>query len=330
MNAGNEAVGTGAGADGAGCFSGFSAGDFPSGARLFTGKVRDVLDLGDRLIITVTDRISAFDRVLACIPRKGEILSRVSLRWFSQTSDIVPNHVLEPLSARTTVVRKAKIIPLEVVVRGYLTGSAWRDYSAGRAVSGVRLPAGMRKNEVFPLPLITPSTKEEAGHDEPVSEEEIVRRSIASPRVWEDVRECALALFRRGKEIAASRGLILVDTKYEFGLLPDGSLVLADEIHTPDSSRYWYAEGYERLFASGAEQRQLDKEFFRAWLIEKGYMGEGEPPAIPDSVREEVSRRYIEAYEAIMGEKFVSNSLSFEAERKIVLVYIGQSAAGKP
>jgi phosphoribosylaminoimidazole-succinocarboxamide synthase len=212
---------------------------------------------------------------------------------------------------------------VEVVVRGYLTGSAWRDYAEGRPVSGISLPPGMKKNQAFVSPLITPSTKEAAGrHDEPVSEEEIIRRGIASPDLWARVRESALALFRHGTELAASRGLILVDTKYEFGLLPDGSFLLADELHTPDSSRYWYAESYDEIFRSGGEQRQLDKEFFRNWLITQGYMGDGPRPLIPDSVRNEVSRRYIEAYEAIMGKKFSSLSLPFEAEKKILLSYI--------
>jgi phosphoribosylaminoimidazole-succinocarboxamide synthase len=305
------------------CFSGFSASDFPGGPRLYTGKVRDVLDLGDRLIISVSDRISAFDRTLTTIPGKGEILSRISARWFAASGDLCPNHIIESLSARTSVVRKVEILPVEVVVRGYLTGSAWRDYAAGRPVSGVSLPPGMKKNQAFDSPLITPSTKEAAGkHDEPVSEEEIVRRGIASAELWARVREKALALFRRGAELAASRGLILVDTKYEFGLLPDGRLLLADELHTPDSSRYWYAESYDELFRSGGEQRQLDKEFFRNWLMAQGYMGEGPGPVIPDSVREDVSRRYIEAYEAIMGEKFSPLSLPFEAEKEILLSYI--------
>jgi phosphoribosylaminoimidazole-succinocarboxamide synthase len=304
------------------CFAGFTAADLPEGTRLYTGKVRDVIDLGDRLLITVTDRISAFDRVLSAIPAKGEILSRTSAWWFEKTRDVCPNHVLESLSARTTLVRKAKIIPVELVVRAYLTGSAWRDYSAGRVVSGLTLPAGMKKNQAFETPLITPSTKEASGHDQPISEEEIIRRGLASAAVWEQARACALEIFRRGMRIAAQHGLILVDTKYEFGLLPDGRLILADELHTPDSSRYWYADSYDEIFRAGGEQRQLDKEYFRGWLIAQGFMGSGEAPQIPDSVREEVSLRYIEAYEAITGEKFEKKSLSFEAERKILQLYI--------
>jgi phosphoribosylaminoimidazole-succinocarboxamide synthase len=304
------------------CFPGFSEEDFPPGVCLHRGKVRDLVDLGDELLVTVTDRISAFDRVLALIPSKGEILSRVSLWWFEATQDVCPNHIAASLSARTTLVRKAKIIPIEVVVRGYLTGSAWRDYSAGKAVSGLRLPPGMRKNQIFETPLITPSTKEASGHDEPISEQEIVDRGIASEDVWNQVHEKAIALFRRGSRLAASRGLILVDTKYEFGLLPGGGLVLADELHTPDSSRYWYSEGYDESFRAGSQPRQLDKEYFREWLMERGFMGDGQPPPIPDSLRRELSLRYIEAYEAIIGKNFTKNALPFEAEREIVQRYI--------
>ncbi|MDR1626928.1 MAG: phosphoribosylaminoimidazolesuccinocarboxamide synthase [Spirochaetia bacterium] len=304
------------------CFAGFSSGDFPPGVSLRTGKVRDLVDLGDELLITVTDRISAFDRVLALIPSKGEILSRVSLWWFDATKDVCPNHTAAILSARTTVVRKAKIIPIEVVVRGYLAGSAWRDYSAGRAVSGLRLAPGMRQNQILGTPLITPCTKEASGHDEPISEADIVGRGIASADLWGQVREKALALFRRGTQVAASRGLILVDTKYEFGLLPGGGLVLADELHTPDSSRYWYSAGYEESFRAGLQPRQLDKEHFRGWLIDRGFMGDGQPPPIPDSLRQEVSLRYIEAYKAIIGKNFTKKALPFEAERKIVQRYI--------
>lgn len=307
------------------CFSGFAPGDLPPGVPLYSGKVRDVLDLGDRLLITVTDRISAFDRVLSTIPFKGEVLSRISAGWFALTGDIIPNHVVEALSPRTTVVRKAEVLPVEVVVRGHLTGSAWRDYQAGRPVSGIRLPGGMRKNQAFDRPLLTPSTKAGAGeHDEPVSEEEIVRRGLVPAELWEKVRFAALALFRRGREISRSRGLILVDTKYEFGLLPDGGLILVDEIHTPDSSRYWHADSWDGKSQSGEEPRGLDKEYFRGWLLERGYSGDGAPPQIPDEVRLEVSRRYIEAFEAVSGEKFVPSAGDGEAEKKIILSYIAE------
>ena len=229
-----EALGT--------CFPGIEETRIPAGTSLYRGKVRDVFDLGDRLLITATDRISAFDRVLSTIPYKGEILNRVSHQWFKLTKHIIPNHVAEVLSGRTIVVKKAKVVPVEVVVRGYLTGSAWRDYSAGKPVSGVELPKGMKRDQAFPEPILTPSTKEALGkHDEPISEADIVRRGIVEAGLWREIRETALSLFRLGASVALRRGLILVDTKYEFGLLPDGKLLLVDEIHTPDSSRYWYA-----------------------------------------------------------------------------------------
>ncbi|MCX7788085.1 MAG: phosphoribosylaminoimidazolesuccinocarboxamide synthase [Spirochaetes bacterium] len=295
----------------------------PPGIPIFRGKVRDIIDVGDRLLITTTDRISAFDRVLTTIPHKGEILNRISCSWFSQVSDLVPVHILEELSPRTVVVRKTRVLPLEVVVRGYLTGSAYRAYQEGKPVSGIHLPKGMKKNEPFPRPLITPSTKESVGiHDEPISEEEILHRKILSPSLWEQVKDKALAVFRRGTEIARKRGLILVDTKYEFGLSEDGTLYLVDELHTPDSSRYWYLSSYEEAFASGKDPRQLDKEYFRAWLLSKGFQGNGPAPSIPVEVRRAVSERYIEAFEAIEGVPFYPLAENPEAETQIVLSYL--------
>ncbi len=295
----------------------------PSAVPLYRGKVRDIIDLGDRLLMTTTDRISAFDRVLTTIPHKGEILNRISCSWFAKVSDIVPNHILEELSPRTVVVKKTRVLPLEVVVRGYLTGSAYRAYQEGKPVSGIHLPRGMKKNEPFSLPLVTPSTKEAVGtHDEPISEEEILSRKILTPALWEEVKEKALAVFCRGTEIARKRGLILVDTKYEFGLADDGTLYLVDELHTPDSSRYWYASSYEESLTTGVEPRQLDKEYFRAWLLSKGFQGNGDSPAIPIEVRMAVSRRYIEAFEAIEGTSFHPLAANPEAETQIVLSYL--------
>lgn len=295
----------------------------PSDISLYRGKVRDVIDLGDRLLITTTDRISAFDRVLTTIPHKGEILNRISMYWFQLVSNLVPVHILEELTARTVAVRKTRVLPLEVVVRGYLTGSAYRDYAAGKPVSGITLPPGMRKNQPFPSPLLTPSTKEAAGiHDEPISEKDILSRGIVSPPVWEQVRKMALTLFQKGTEAAKEKGLILVDTKYEFGLSPEGTVYLVDELHTPDSSRYWYASSYEESFKRGEDPRQLDKEYFRSWLLSNGFKGEGPAPEIPDEVREAVSRRYIEAFEAITGEKFIPSAVEPEAELQIVLSYL--------
>ncbi|MFQ3621814.1 MAG: phosphoribosylaminoimidazolesuccinocarboxamide synthase [Spirochaetales bacterium] len=303
------------------CFFGLET--LPPDIPFYRGKVRDVLDLGSRLILVTTDRISAFDRVLTTIPYKGEILHRLSCSWFYQLQGVANSHVLEELSARTAVVKKTKALPLEVIVRGYLTGSAYRAYQEGKPVSGISLPRGMRKYEPFPQPLITPSTKEAVGtHDEPISEQEIIKRKILSVDLWEQVKTTALALFQKGTEIALKRGLILVDTKYEFGLDEHGTLYVIDELHTPDSSRYWYADSYQESLRQGKDPKQLDKEYFRSWLLDRGFKGEGLSPDIPEEVRSAVSQRYIEAYEAIEGKKFSSLAPSPEAERQIVLSYI--------
>lgn len=294
------------------------------GLPVYRGKVRDVVRGQDKLLLVASDRLSAFDRILTTVPFKGEILSRISAWWFSRTADIVPNHVLPgglpeelPGTGRATLVRKAEMLPLEVVVRGYLAGSAWRDYQAGRPISGIRLPAGLTRNEKFPVPLVTPSVKVKDGHDRPVSREEIVDERIVEPELWAEVERAALALFRRGQELVAANGLILVDTKYEFGLA-DGKLILADEMHSPDSSRYWYAESYYRRLQAAEEQRELDKEPFRRWLLERGFSGEGEPPAIPDAVRAETAWRYIQAYEAITGENFAPRSSDLQSETQAI------------
>ena len=290
----------------------------PGHARLSHGKVRDVVDLGRDLLITTTDRISAFDRVLTTIPCKGEVLNTLTLFWFDSTSDIIASHVREQVSARTVRAVKCRVVPGEVVVRGYLTGSAWRDYQQGARVSGIALPPGLRFNERFEQPLLTPSTKEEAGlHDRPVSRDEILSGGLVEKSLWEQIEETALALFRRGTEIAGSRGLILVDTKYEFGL-NDGRLTLVDEVHTPDSSRYWFADSWEELFAQGAPQRELDKEYLRQWLLRRGWKGDGPPPEIPAEVRLQVASRYVEAWEKITGRTFAPRALDAEAESALI------------
>jgi phosphoribosylaminoimidazole-succinocarboxamide synthase len=226
--------------------------------------------------------------------------------------------VREEISARTIRAAKCRVIPVEVVVRGYLTGSAWRDYQRGAEVSGLRLPPGMQFNQRFEKPILTPSTKEEKGsHDRPVSREEIIAGGLVQKSLWEQVEETAIALFRRGTEIAASNGLILVDTKYELGL-HDGVLTLADEVHTPDSSRYWYADTYEQLFSQGAGQRELDKEYLRQWLLARGWKGDGTPPAIPDDVRVQVARRYIAAWETITGRGFIPCALNAAEESSLL------------
>ncbi len=299
-------------------FERFPDSALPAGCVVYHGKVRDVVRSaknhpGSRIALIASDRISAFDRVLSTIHFKGEVLTRIAAWWFKQTEDILPNHLLPPSeirghdavaeTGRCMIGRECSMLPVEVVVRGYLTGSAWRDYQAGKSVSGIALPAGMRFCEAFPEPLITPSTKEASGHDRPISSGEIVASGLVDREVWAEVEKKALAVFRRGQELAKKRGLILVDTKYEFGLL-DGHLVLADEIHTPDSSRYWYAGSYMDLFASGEQQRELDKETFRRWLMSQGFSGDGKAPSITDEIRAATSLQYITAYETITGDVF--------------------------
>ncbi len=296
----------------------------PEESTFRRGKVRDIFDLRDHLIITTTDRISAFDRVLTTIPCKGEILNRISLFWFESTRDLIRNHLVDSVSARSVLVRKCEQVPIEVVVRGYLTGSAWRDYQAGKNVSGIELKPGLRYNEQFEQPLITPSTKEESGiHDVAISRQEIISRGIVKADLWEEIEDKALALFRRGTQIAQRQGLILVDTKYEFGL-DDGQLALVDEIHTPDSSRYWYASSYQELYSAGERQAELDKEYLRHWLMERGFKGDGLPPEIPDDVRVEVAWKYAQAFERITGQSFAPEGLSVHEEVSRIVESIGK------
>jgi phosphoribosylaminoimidazole-succinocarboxamide synthase len=293
-------------------FEGVSA-SLPPGASLYRGKVRDVVGKGERVLLVASDRISAFDRVLSSIPWKGEVLARISSWWFERSADIMPNHILKPAdcggldvlaaTGRAVAARRCDMLPVELVVRGYLTGSAWRDYKAGRPVSGIILPAGLRLNERFPVPIVTPSTKEASGHDRPCSGQELIASGAVDAELWREVERSALALFARGQELAAARGLILVDTKYEFGLA-DGRLLVADEMHTPDSSRYWYAEGYAERFAKEEQQRELDKETFRRWLVERGFSGDGPSPLVDDAVRVATALRYFEAYRVLLGEEF--------------------------
>jgi phosphoribosylaminoimidazole-succinocarboxamide synthase len=285
------------------------------GRSVYRGKVRDVVDLGDRLLLITSDRISAFDRVLGLVPLKGEILNRLALYWLQQTADLVPNHLIRPVGGRAVLVKKATVLPVEVIVRGYLTGSAWRDYNAGRDISGIYPPPGMTENQAFSAPIITPSTKAEQGdHDQPISSPEILRRGLVKPEIWSQVQSAALRLFAFGQEQAAKRGLILVDTKYEFGLDDQGELILVDEIHTPDSSRYWFAD---------QPGRSMDKEFLRRWLMDQGFTGSGDPPEIPPEIILELSQRYIHTYETITGEKFSPISPSLEADHQAILDILG-------
>ena len=282
--------------------------DFPGQTSVSHGKVRDVYSISDDLLVMVaTDRISAFDVVLPeGIPYKGQVLNQIAAFMLDSTADIVPNWKVAVPDPMVTAGLRCEGFKVEMIIRGYLTGSAWREYVSGcREICGVKLPDGMRENERFPEPIITPTTKADEGHDENISKEEIIARGIVSAEDYEVMEQYTRALFRRGTEIASSRGLILVDTKYEFGKR-DGKVILIDEIHTPDSSRYFYADGYEERFAKGEPQRQLSKEFVRQWLIDHNFMGKAGqtvPEMTPEFVKS-VSDRYIELYEHITGHRF--------------------------
>ena len=293
---------------------------FPGQTDVYHGKVRDVYFLGDdRLVMVATDRISAFDVILPeGIPYKGQILNQIAAKFLDASADICPTWKLATPDPMVTVGLRCEGFPVEMIVRGYLCGSAWRAYKSGvREICGVRLPEGMKENQRFPEPIITPTTKAEIGaHDEDISREEILARGLATPEEYAQLETYTLALFRRGTEIAAQRGLILVDTKYEFGK-HDGKIYLMDEIHTPDSSRYFYSEGYEERFAKGEPQKQLSKEFVREWLMDNGFQGkEGQTvPEMTPAIVESISNRYIELYEHITGEPFVKEEHANLAER---------------
>ena len=283
---------------------------FPKQKNVYHGKVRDVYNINDELLVMVaTDRISAFDVILPeGIPYKGQMLNQIAAKFLDATTDIVPNWKLATPDPMVTVGLRCEGFPVEMIVRGYLCGSAWRAYKSGvREICGVKIPDGMRENQKFETPIITPTTKAEQGaHDEDISKEEILDQGLASKEDYELLEKYTLALFKRGSEIAKERGLILVDTKYEFGKR-DGKIYLMDEIHTPDSSRYFYAESYESLFKKGEAQKQLSKEFVREWLMDNNFQGK-ESQKVPEMTKEIVrgiSERYIELFENITGEKFV-------------------------
>jgi phosphoribosylaminoimidazole-succinocarboxamide synthase len=285
--------------------------DFPELGAKHEGKVRDSYVSAGRRTIVVTDRISAFDRVLGTIPFKGQVLNQIAAFWFERTRAVAPNHVLSVPDPNVTVGRECRLVPIEFVVRGYLTGvtstSIWTAYSRGeRVYCGHRLPEGLRKHERLPEPLLTPTSKAEQGaHDELTSREQAVASGAISAELYDQAEAMVLRLFAEGRQWAEKQGLILVDTKYELGLDPEGRLTVIDEIHTPDSSRYWYLDSYERAMAEGRDPKAMDKEFVRRWLAERGYTGEGVPPPLPDEVRCEAARRYVETFERITGRAFV-------------------------
>jgi phosphoribosylaminoimidazole-succinocarboxamide synthase len=282
---------------------------FPGQKGVYHGKVRDVYNINDELMVmVVTDRISAFDVVLPKgIPYKGQVLNQIAAKFLEATRDIVPNWMVATPDPMVMAGKFCEPFPLEMIIRGYLTGSSWRSYKNGsRSICGVPIPEGMREHQRFPEPIVTPTTKAKEGHDEDISREEIISQGLVSEEDYNLLEKYTRELFKRGSEIAAKMGLILVDTKYEFGKA-DGKIYLIDEIHTPDSSRYFYADGYEERFAKGEQQKQLSKEFVREWLMENGFQGKTgqNVPFMSDDFVKSVSERYIELYEGITGEKFI-------------------------
>jgi phosphoribosylaminoimidazole-succinocarboxamide synthase len=282
------------------------------------GKVRDWYDLpeGRRLIVT-SDRLSAFDRILLRVPYKGQVLNQLSAWWFDHTRDIIPNHIVSIPDPNASVVTQVEPLMVEVVVRGYITGvtttALWYRYSLGeREIYGYTFPDGLRKNQALPEPIITPTTKAVTGHDERLTVAEVVEKGILDAPTWEQVQAAALAIFKRGQQLAAKAGLILVDTKYEFGRTADGQVMLIDEVHTPDSSRFWKTEAYATSFAAGQEPENFDKELVRRAYMDRGYQGEGQPPVLPAELWAAASQRYITIYEMLSGETFVPGAYPVE------------------
>jgi phosphoribosylaminoimidazole-succinocarboxamide synthase len=284
--------------------------DFKELGRKLEGKVRDCYVQGDRRVLVASDRISCFDVVVGTIPFKGQVLNQIAAFWFERTKSVAPNHLLSVPDPMVSIARECRPLPVEFVFRGYLTGSSstsiWRAYEAGeRLYCGHRLPDGLKKHQRLERALLTPTTKAEKGeHDALTSRAELVASGAISAERYDEAEAFCARLFAAGQSFAATRGLILVDTKYELGLDADDKLVVIDEIHTPDSSRYWYSDGYAEAFARGEDPKSLDKEYVRRWLIERGYRGEGTPPTLPDDVRCEAARRYIETYERVTGLAF--------------------------
>jgi len=288
--------------------------------KKYSGKVRDYYIVGDKRILITTDRVSAFDRVLDLIPYKGQVLNKISDFWFDKTKDIVQNHVLSVPHANVMIVKSAKPIPIEMVVRGYLTGvtgtSIWGSYEKGdRVIYGIKFPDGMRKNQKLPKPIITPTTKAEVGHDQRLTQAQILKSKIVPPKLYRQMEKVSIALFERGTKICAKAGIILVDTKYEFGLCK-GKLMLIDEIHTPDSSRFWIKRSYRERFNKGLEPENFDKEFMRIWFKKRNYIGDGKPPVMPKSFINKISKRYIAIYEKVTGKKFVPDKSEIKIKIK--------------
>lgn len=289
--------------------------ELPFLQHVASGKVREIYSHDDTLILVTTDRLSAFDRILGKVPYKGQVLNQLAAFWFTQTRDIVPNHLLATPDPNVTVARRCKPIPIEVIVRGYITGitdtALWYRYSQGeRMIYGIPFPDGLQKNDALPAPVITPTTKVAQGaHDERITVQEIIERGLVAPELWAQIATAAIALFRRGQEIAAAAGLLLVDTKYEFGITSSGELMVMDEIHTPDSSRYWLAESYADRHAAQEEPENYDKEFIRLYYAQHNYRGAGKPFPLPDELAVEAAQRYIHTYELLSGNPFEPGAL---------------------
>lgn len=284
--------------------------------KKYSGKVRDFYILDDKRIIITTDRLSAFDRVLGQFPYKGQALNQLSEFWFNKTSNVIQNHKISVPDPNVMVVKNCTLIPIEMVVRGYITGvtntSIWGSYEVGeRVIYGLKFPDGLRKNQKLPTPVITPTTKADEGHDERLTEKDILEGKVklregtkVTPALWKKMKQAALDIFERGSKVCARAGIILVDTKYEFGLDEKGKLILIDEVHTPDSSRFWVKNSYQERFKKGKEPKNFDKEFLRIWYAKQGYKGDGKPPKLTPEIISQVSKRYIDIYEKITGKKF--------------------------
>ncbi|MBN1582553.1 MAG: phosphoribosylaminoimidazolesuccinocarboxamide synthase [Anaerolineae bacterium] len=300
----------------------FTGVDLPQFGPRSSGKVRDIFLLGNKRVLVTTDRLSAFDRILTAIPYKGQVLNQLSAFWFEQTKEIVANHVLSVPDPNVTAAVECEPFPVEVIVRGYISGvtttALWYRYSLGeRHIYGYDFPDGMNKNDPLPEPIITPTTKGREGeHDECITCAEVIERGLLDAETWDQVQAAALAVFKRGQEIARQGGLILVDTKYEFGRTPDGHVALIDEVHTPDSSRFWVADTYKERLAAGQEPDNFDKEFLRLWYAERGYRGDGEPPKPTEELIVQVSQRYIACYEKLTGTTFAPGSYPVENRLK--------------
>lgn len=287
----------------------FKSIDLKGFGEKYQGKVRDCFTKDQKIILVSTDRISAFDRVLGYIPFKGQVLNLLATFWFEKTKDIIENHVISIPDPNVTIAKRAKPVPLEMVVRGYITGvtdtSIWGSYEKGeRIIYGVKFPEGLKKNDKLPTPVITPTTKAKSGHDERITKKEILKQKIVSKEIYEQIEKASLALFRRGQKIAEKSGIILVDTKYEFGIY-NKKLIIMDEIHTPDSSRFWIKKTYKKRLKKGLEPESIDKEFLRLWYKKRGYKGDGKPPQMTQDFIKQLSKRYIDIYEKITSKKFI-------------------------